>query len=392
MESMRDEGSLIFEMKERAERVLCARFGDGVRLDGGENLGGSDRSYTYRYVVVDGPDQVPASAVVKKARSWDEGKVYDPDVAEDPAAGLFNDWAGLDFLTEISEGMSSAPECYGGDREAGLFVMQDMGSPRRLDHILQGDDAEEAEQALIQLAISLGRMHATSIGKQAMFEEKREALGPTKRFSLSWLRVRTRELEETLDLGIGPEVNEQIDDCIAALENPGPFAAYVHHDPCPDNCLWVNGQVKLLDFENGAYRHALIDGTYGRILFPSCWCVNQLPGHIPLRMEDEYRNELIAGCSEAGDDALYRQAVLFACAKGAVGSWWPGQMEEDNEWGIATHRQRVLLRYYLFARMTEEYGQLEALGRWVDLAGVKLRETWGEVADMPYYPAFREGA
>ena len=39
-------------------------------------------------------------------------------------------------------------------------------------------------------------------------------------------------------------------------------------------------------------------------------------------MEDEYRNELVAGCPEAGDDALYRQAVAFACAKGAIGSWF----------------------------------------------------------------------
>lgn len=388
---MSDEDKVIVEMKEKAEKVLSARFGGGVRLDGGSDLGGSNRSYTYRYVIVDGPDQVPASVVVKKARPWGQ-RGYNPDVAENPAIGLLNDWAGLEFLDEVSEGMSSSPECYGGDREAGLFVMQDLGSPRQLDHILLGDDAEEAEQALIQLAISLGRMHAATIGKQALFEQRREALGSVKPYSLGWLRARTRELEEVLDLGIGPEVNEQIDDCIAALENPGPFAAYVHQDPCPDNCLWVDGQIKLLDFESGAYRHALIDGTYGRILFPSCWCVNQVPGHIPLRMEDEYRNELIAGCPQAGDDARYRQAVAFACAKGAIGSWSPRQMQEDGEWGIATHRQRVLVRFYLLARMTEEYGQLEALGRWVDLAGSMLRAAWGEVADMPYYPAFREHA
>ena len=67
-------------------------------------------------------------------------------------------------------------------------------------------------------------------------------------------------------------------------------------------------------------------------------------------------------------------------------------MEEDAEWGLATHRQRVLLRFYLFGRLAEEYGQFEALGRWLDLLGSLLREVWGEVADMPFYPAFREGA
>lgn len=378
-------------MKEMAEGVLSRRFGGGVRLDEGADLGGSNRSYTYRYVVVDGPDEGPASVAVKKARDWGGGK-YDPDAEEGPSVGLLNDWAGLEFLTEVSEGLSPTPVCYGGDREAGLFVMQDLGSPRQLDHILLGDDGEEAEEALVQLAVSLGRMHAMTIGQREVFEERRAALGPVVPYGLGWLRGRTRELEEVLDLGIGPEVNEQIDDCIAALENPGPFAAFTHCDPCPDNCLWVDGRVVLLDFESGAYRHALLDGTYGRIHFPSCWCVNQIPGHIPLRMEDEYRSQLVAGCPEAGDDAIYRQAVAYACAKGVIGTWRPKLMEEDGEWGIATHRQRVLLRFYLFGRLTEGYGQLEALGRWVDLLGSMLREAWGEVEDMPYYPAFREGA
>ena len=52
----------------------------------------------------------------------------------------------------------------------------------------------------------------------------------------------------------------------------------------------------------------------------------------------------------------------------------------------------MLLRFYIFGRLTEEYGQLEALGRWVDLLGSLLREAWGEVEEMPFYPAFREGA
>ena len=158
-----------------------------------------------------------------------------------------------------------------------------------------------------------------SIGKQALFKERREVLGPTKPYSLSWLRVRTRELEEMLDVGIGPEVNEQIDDCIAALETPGPFTAYVHDDPCPDKGLWMDGQIKLLNFESGAYRHALIDGTYGRILFPSCWCVNQIPGHIPLRMEDEYRNRRRRAVSSGRSVRLRegRDRQLVARADGA---------------------------------------------------------------------------
>ena len=379
------------EMKKVSEGVLSARFGGRVRLDDGADLGGGSRSHTYRYVVVDGPEGLPASVAVKRARAW-EGKEYDPEALDGPEMGLLNEWSGLEFLSEVSEGASLAPACYGGDRANGLLVMQDMGSPRQLYHILMGDDAEEAEESLVQLAVALGRMHAATIGHGARFAEKRGKLGPLHSSNWNWLRARARELEEALDLGIGPEVNEQIDDVIEALNNPGPFAAYTHMDPCLDNCLWIDGRVMLLDFESGAYRHALLDGTYGRIHFPSCWCVNQIPGHIPLRMEDEYRRELVARCPQADDDAIYHRAVAFACARGAIGTWWPKLMEEDSEWGPATHRQRVLLRFYLFGRLTEEYGQLEALGRWVDLLGSLLREAWDEVEKMPFYPAFREGA
>ena len=383
---MSDRKVAVAEMKASAERILSQRFGGQVQLDEGDDLGGSNRSYVYRYVVVDGPSEVPASSVVKKIRSQRVGESGDAELE------FFNDWAGLEFLAELEDGWTMAPQCYGGDQEAGIFAMQDLGSPRRLDHVLLAEDEAEAEEALMHLAVSLGRMHAMTIGKQELFAAKRAVLGPTKPYSLGWLRVRTRELEEVLDLGIGPEVNEQIDECIEALETPGPFTAFTHCDPCPDNALWIGGGIKLLDFKKAAYRHALLDGTYGRIHFPNCGCVNRIPGHIPLRMEDAYRQELIAGCPQAEDDTLYYQAVVHACARGVLGAWWPKLMEEDGEWGLATYRQRVLLHFSLFSQLIEECGQLEALGRWVGLLGSRLREAWGEGEAMPDYPAFRGDA
>ena len=69
-------------MKEMTEGVLSRRFGGEVRLDEGADLGGSNRSYTYRYVVVDGPDGRPTSVAVKKARGWggkDQGEIHTHD-------------------------------------------------------------------------------------------------------------------------------------------------------------------------------------------------------------------------------------------------------------------------------------------------------------------------
>ena len=91
------------EMRGTAEGVLSARFGGQVRLDDGSDLGGSARSFSCRYVVVDGPEGLPASVVAKKMRAG-EDEEYDPEALDGPAVGLLNEWAGLEFLSEISGG------------------------------------------------------------------------------------------------------------------------------------------------------------------------------------------------------------------------------------------------------------------------------------------------
>ena len=61
------------------------------------------------------------------------------------------------------------------------------------------------------------------------------------------------------------------------MENPGPFHAYIHGDPCPDNVFFIDGEMLLIDFEFGRFGHALRDALYGRMPFPTCWCCNRLP-------------------------------------------------------------------------------------------------------------------
>jgi len=53
-------------------------------------------------------------------------------------------------------------------------------------------------------------------------------------------------------------------------------------------------------------------------------------------------------------------------------------------------RQRALLRFDIFWKMTEEYGQLKSVGETVRTIAEKLRAQWPAEADAtPYYPAFR---
>jgi hypothetical protein len=282
---------------------------------------------------------------------------------------------------------------------------------------------------MVELAGTLGTLHALTIGKQADFDRIRDALGPRRAPDIDRIAALGPGLKETINsLGLAAPtgLDEELEGLATALQNPGPFLAFTHGDPCPDNWLRVDGKLRLLDFEHARYRHALLDGVYGRIHFPTCWCVNRTPAHLPARMEAAYRAELQNGCPEAADDTLFGHAVVVACAFWAIGmcqwiterqrrdeprsrGWlsrllsleWLRQrrtrdrpttlMERDHEWGISTVRQRVLLRSDILARTTQEFGYLEAIGTTFAALAARLRAVWPPEADaMPLFPAFRE--
>ncbi len=371
------------------ERILSEAFGGMVRIETEDGLGGSDRSNVFRCNVLEGPSDTPKSVVVKQALAHGD-EVYDPDSTEGTAYRLFNDWAGLQFLSDIPV----APRFYGGHREKGLIVIEDLGNGESLDRVLLGGDPVAAEEGLIELAEVLGQMHALTVGKRAEYHQLRDELSPRPKNTATTEGLLTRIAHVCDATGITPhqEIRTDMQTISAFISHPGPFDAYTHGDPCPDNNLFIDGKRRLLDFEFGRFRHALIDGVYGRIHFPTCWCVNRIPEHVVRKMEDAYRAELVQGCSEAEDDELFYQAVVEACAYWVTEifrSLTDGLLAKDNEWGISTVRQRALLRLDILAQTTEEFGHLEAIGATARDMVEKLCEFWPDVEEMPYYPAFR---
>lgn len=381
-----------------AEKLLSEVFGGTVRLNKGNDLGGSNRTNVYRFSVLEGPSDAPATVIVKQAHSTGDA-VYHPDTATIPAWTFFNEWASLQFLSQIAAAeVPFGPKFYVGDRTAGLMIMEDIGQGRSLDHFLLGDDPDTAEKALIEFAASHGQMHALSRGKHTEFASIREALGPDELaegyYRYDWFAPTLQQTAETAGITIGRGVESELEILKESILNPGPFLAFTQGDSCPDNCLWINTSVRLLDFEGGMFSHALKEGVYGRIHFPTCWCVYRMPEHVPLRMEEAYRAELVKGCPEAADDRLFYHAVVEACAFWML-DWYhefplTKLLEKDRMIVTSTVRQRFLMRSEILARTTEEFGHLEAFGETVRAMATKLSEVWmpGEYA-MPYYPAFR---
>lgn len=382
------------ELLAGAERVLADRWGAAVRLGDVRRLSEPRRrNLLLRCGVLDGPLRAPSSVILKRARR----RRYDPDDPNSrPAMGLFRDWAGLEFLSSLDPKLKACPKFHGGDREAGFFIMEDLGVSQDLDHVLTCGSAEQARHALTLLAESLGRMHALTAGRNDQYQQIRDALGPGDQMHRHRLAAHARDYAsllarqcEKLGVEVASGFIEDVETVAAAMAEPGPFLTYTHADACPDNSLLVDKRICLIDYEFGSFRHALLDGVYGWIRFPTCWCVRDIPEPVVAEMETAYRQELVKGCPAAADDAQYFRGVADACAYWmleTLAHLLERAMLYEEPKGTSTNRQRILVRLAAFIQVADRGGHLESLQQTLASLLEELRSRWRE--NMPQYDAF----
>jgi hypothetical protein len=393
-----ENSSPVVAILAEAEQILSEFLGGDVRLEPGENL--DERTNVMRCVVSTQVENAPVSVIVKSAGRPDWP--YDPEDVTPHSAAMyfFLDWLGVQFLSALPVTPPTGPRFYGGNRTRGFFIMEDLGSGESLAGLLLGNDAERAEQGLLSFAVALGRMHATTIGRKDAFEALCAKLNLTlAQVTLPPQREAATDIEKLREwcdmLGVppAPGFDAEVEAVYPSILSPGPFLAYTHGDPCPDNNRLTPAGLRQFDFEHGAFRHALYDGVYGRLPFPTCWCVNRLPPHIPAQMEAAYRAELAATCPEASDDTVFYREAAAVCAFWLLTTMAWGltkTLQEDQRWGISSLRQRYPMRLHNFADTAESWGHLKALGRTARDMATQLESLWGEeVEPMPLYPAFR---
>jgi thiamine kinase-like enzyme len=336
----------------------------------------------------------PSSFVIKRFGS----DSYDPeDSASLDVQQFFSDWAGAQFLSLIPGVPLYGPGFYGGDRALGFFVLEDLGPHHSLVELLLKADVVIAERALLNFAARLGKMHADSIGKSAIFERFLLTLSPN---ALPFARTVTELYEgarrlrtslECLKVRAEPGLPRELANVVRELQRPGPFLAYIHGDLCPDNVFYTGEQLRLIDFESGRFGHALIDAACGRMMFPTCWCANRLPGALVSRMESVYRAELVKGCHEAQEDRVFETGLVSACGFWLLANliWYlEDALKEDRTWGNATMRSRLLARLEVFITTSESFNQLPAArGTASRLLEVLLRR-WPRAEPLVLYPAF----
>ena len=421
---------MLFRWREKArlrvqvETLLSQTYHTPVVLAHPQYMPG--RSNVCRFAVREGPEEIGRSLVVKRQHAIETDRTL---AASYPSARyrFFNEWAGLQFLTQETRGDLIGPRFYAADRANDIVVMEDLKPARDGSACLKGKDPGRAEEALVLWSSVLGRLHASTTGKGAIFTRIRENLAPrqpswgwvphwqrtpaaytrllqtlpeevrqTGFASFQWMHFVLRQATDTLALTVSPQVTAELEIVIQALREPGPFLAYTHGDPCPGgNYLIAGNRSRLVDFENGDYRHALCDAVYARMCMPTCWDAQQLPHRTVLSVEQAYRTALVKGCPEAEDERRFAQELVHACAYWALMLGQFGALTHfpmgDAYWQPYRMCQRILTRFERFAETTEEFGYLEALGSlFATMAGV-LRQRWpAHAQQLPVYPAFQK--
>ena len=377
-----------------AETMITNSLGKAINFTSMERLTGPDGSKTlYRCFAASGSELV-GTFIIKKAA----GSLFSiENLSAWEVRGFLNDWIGAEFLSSLHPDDPISPVFYGGDLNQGFFVLEDLGEHRSLvDPLLHGD-AAMVETGLLKYGACLGTLHAMTAGKAGMFGAMFSAKFPGQRpfaDEIHELGARMKKVQLELDqLGVptNSRLAGEIQLVTDAVSLPGPFLVFIHSDPCPDNLFDLGDRYRLIDFEYSHFGHALLDIVHPRMLWPGCWCANRLPDEMIARLEDRYRAELIQGCPEAEENAVWESALVYMCGITLLNrlSWdLERALKEDPKQGLATIRQRLLSLLEAFIKTSEAFRRLPSLCETASQLLSFLQVRWADTPPLPLYPAF----
>ncbi|WP_240013166.1 hypothetical protein [Actinokineospora sp. PR83] len=370
-----------------AESVLGKRFGVRIRLADPEDLGGSSRSIVLRVKVASSPFSLPRTLVVKR---------YVQRTA--PRDSWVREAVSYQLFTALAAEERMCPELFAHDSDTNLLVIEDLGRAPTLAEKLHGDDARVAEGALLSWARSLGKLHASTAGREADFDALLRRLKPPKDKDPLAVDgpVAVAELPALLLDGFGVATPAAaLDDARATLGllDTGRHRAFSPSDSCPDNNLITNRGVRFLDFEGGCVRNMMFDAAYLTVPFPSCWCAYALPRGMAAAMLAAWRAEVRVMWPDLDDDEVLLPRLFDAQLFWVWLSTWqfltvPDVQQLGSGGSVPRpHQTDVLVaRWADLARAADRMGKQATAEHAVTVVAALTRR-YGQRA-LPVYPAF----
>ena len=139
-----------FELVVATERLLSKVCKDRIHISQVERLTEKGRRNLLLRCFIHPVSGLPSSFIVKKVEAQ-----YNRDRTNWDTKRFFNDWTGSQFLNTISSEFQHSPILYGGDRDLGFIVIEDVQHQNTLVEPLLGSDRNYAEWALLQYATCL---------------------------------------------------------------------------------------------------------------------------------------------------------------------------------------------------------------------------------------------
>jgi hypothetical protein len=373
-----------------AQSVLSGRFGAQIRLADPEDLGGAGRSVVVRVRVAATPFALPRTLVVKR---------YPP--AADDRDPFAHETVSHQLLTALPSEERMTPELVAHDIRRRLVVLEDLGKAPRLADKLLGQDARAAERGLLSWAHAMGRLHATTAGRDADFDALMRRTGsqccqdPVAVDVHAALEGLPALLSEVLGVTTSPETQEY---AVAAVRGfvTSRRRAFSPSTSCPDNHLVTSKGVRFLDFEGGCVRDIVFDAACLRVPFPSCWCAYGLPAGMSEAMVAAWRAEVGSVWPDLDDDAIFLPRLLESQLLWVWLSTWRA-LPNLNATQQSGHRMldappRSTILTCRWIRLQTDAVSLGAKQVADHAAAVvaALTERYGEKATvLPLYPAFR---
>ena len=327
---------------------------------------------------VDGPPDAPTTVVIKAAVEADRA--------------IFNEWAVLEWLNEIDATTPLVPTFFGGDADAQLIVIEDLGAGPALHRVLQTRPGW-AFDALVESQQLLAHIHSATRGREGELSRVRSALPsgpppPVVEQSPDALRAEMDAWQPPSS----PEIDE-IESVSATLAVPESFHSLTFNDACPVNRIVNANGVRAVDLEMAGFRHPMIDGAYAAIGHLRC-VVRRLRGNDTLALPptarsittDAYREAVLAGFPEYEDIDRFHEDLTAASAVWMINILRRTRPsvagDKPSRFFGVTACQRILATLDAFSELATTTGRLPALNAWAhDLRG-RLESEWPELPPL----------
>lgn len=358
------------------------------------------RNLILRIYIQGSSEDIPKSIIFKQACL---------DMESDHLARFSRDWAGLEFLNRLEPDCDFIPKFYGGSVRYRFILVEDLGETHKsLVDVLTAPYIEDAKKALEKFMFTMGQLHARGYGKTDIYKqilERIDVAPDSWEENLNQNLTLLEALFKQLDLSLSNNLKKEINHVFKANLTPGPFTTLIHGDICPDN-IFDNREKNafyFIDFEWCFVRNALLDGTYLRMSFPTCWCAKAIPKNLIDSLEISYRVQLQKTIPAAKNDDEYFDAYVNACAFWMLKSLlllndvlpdeiiWPSDPTPPQSlWQPKENRvrPRILSRLIAFVEIANEHKKLPYLSSTCTQILDVLASRWPHVKSLGLYPPF----